>query len=248
MRFVCVDVDADAHGFGCTNCFGNWHARLASRKAFAAAWREKKFNRGSNKSAAKNSLRQKLRGVLLDLKQFPRCVVVEAAYCFADVLAAIDLRLVLPLPRLHIHHRHSSVEGSEVLRKMSLTKALDLDCIQRLTKSAMLATWIASWTTSALVLPFRLSNIALSMIIAVSMYFVASRTSRLYRPAPFRSCLSMNPVKCCWRLGFLHSKFPEFAQPLFCFVRASKITCGCFYVGRDLNRIWILQLVSGDQR
>ena len=92
----------------------------------------------------------------------------------------------------------------------------------------MLATWIASWTTSALVLPFRLSNIALSMIIAVSIYLVASRTSRLYRPAPLRSGLSMNPVKCCWRLGFRHSRFPELAQPLFCLVRASNITWGCF--------------------
>lgn len=97
-----------------------------------------------------------------------------------------------------------------------------------LTKSAILATWIASWTTSALVLPFRISNIALSTTMAVSMYLVASRTSLLYRPAPFRCCSSTIPDMCFCRRDIRHSIFPEFAQPLFASARASKIKCGCF--------------------
>lgn len=98
-----------------------------------------------------------------------------------------------------------------------------------LTKSAMLATWMASWTTSARVLPFLLSNIALSMIMAVSIYLVASRTSLLYLPAPFASWWSTKPVKCCClRPPMRLSRLTGFAQPLFCFVFASKITWGCF--------------------
>lgn len=102
-----------------------------------------------------------------------------------------------------------------------------------LTKSAMLATWMASWTTSARVLPFLLSNIALSMMMAVSIYLVASRTSLLYLPAPFASWWSTKPVKCCCCRPLallLYSNAALFAQPLFCFVFASKITWGCFYI------------------
>lgn len=93
----------------------------------------------------------------------------------------------------------------------------------------MFATWIASCTTSARVLPLRLSNIALSIIIAVSMYFVASRTSRLYRAPvpPTGSMWSSKLEMCFWRRCQL--LFPELAQPLFDRVFASNITWGCFW-------------------
>lgn len=119
---------------------------------------------------------------------------------------------------------------------MTMTTTLNrIPEAKSLTKSAMLATWIASCTTSARVLPFRLSNIDLSTTMAVSIYLVASRTSRRYRPAPFACSISMPtpsltmPDMCFWRRDIRQSKLPEFAQPLFALVRASNITCGCFW-------------------
>lgn len=103
----------------------------------------------------------------------------------------------------------------------------------RLTKSAILATWMTSCTTSARVLPLRFSNIDRSITSAVSIYLVASRTSRFMRPAPFEWCSSTSsgrkPDICFWRLiPIRFSNELVFAHPLFDLVRASNITCGCF--------------------
>lgn len=64
----------------------------------------------------------------------------------------------------------------------------------------MLATWMASCTTSARVLPFLLSNIALSITSAVSMYLVASRTSRRPLSWPLSCALSF-PLSKSWALS-----------------------------------------------
>ena len=64
-------------------------------------------------------------------------------------------------------------------------------------------------------------TIALSIMMAVSMYLVASRTSLLYRS----EVVSDSPRTCfCRRFFVRHSRFPELAQPLLAFVRASNIT------------------------
>lgn len=58
--------------------------------------------------------RQQLRGVPVHLEQIPAGVIVEIGYRLADVLAAVDLRLVRA-PRLDVHDRDARVHHAKVL-------------------------------------------------------------------------------------------------------------------------------------
>lgn len=155
-------------------------------------------------------------------------------------------KVICPMNYLTVTVRHLSLQASKCNLRITIPVStfpftsmhFQMAAAKRrfwtLTKSAMLATWMASCTISARVLPFRFSNIARSMTSAVSMYLVASRTSRFRRPAPLACCSSISsgrkPDICFWRRppDPRRSNDGGLAQPLFDLVRASNITCGCF--------------------
>lgn len=60
-------------------------------------------------------LRQKLSGVLDDIVEFARNVVVKVEEGPVDVLGPVDRRLVLAGPRLNVHDRNAGVERPEIL-------------------------------------------------------------------------------------------------------------------------------------
>lgn len=116
MRLVRIDINTDTDCFGCTHRFWHWHTSLASRKTFATeSFRLKMFWVLLDRLKLVWNLRQKLRCIFLDFEQISWRIIVEVANCFADVLDAIDLRLIFALPCFNVNHWHSCVESSEIL-------------------------------------------------------------------------------------------------------------------------------------